>query len=95
MTSLDPQAAPAPVHGTAKMVRWINGLTALALIVAVVVLALTDQSADMGTVLGIGGAARAAQRTTHISIRVRRSPTCTARISPCARTRRTSAPDCL
>ncbi|MFF7887788.1 hypothetical protein ACH40F_40930 [Streptomyces sp. NPDC020794] len=68
-TDRSPSAAPS---ATTTAIAWISGLTLLATVIAVIVLALTGNSDYLGPVIGIGAGAAAAGGTVQVRIHIRR-----------------------
>ncbi|WP_316779740.1 hypothetical protein [Streptomyces sasae] len=53
-------------------ISWISGLTVLATVIAVIVLAVTGNDAFLAPVIGLGAAAGAAGGTVQVRIHIRR-----------------------
>ncbi|MFE9400073.1 hypothetical protein [Streptomyces flavidovirens] len=68
-----PTSTSSPAASTtAKRLEWLSGLTLLATVLAVIVLAVTGNSSYLAPVIGIGTAAAAVGGTIQVSIRIRR-----------------------
>lgn len=64
--------SPSPTSSATTAITWISGLTLLATVIAVIVLALTGNDGYLAPVIGLEAAAAAAGGTVQIRVHIRR-----------------------